>query len=90
MPNLSGRTLASLDPEQIAQRIRSAIARFEPRLSRVQVTHEPPGTDAAHTAALVFRIEAELWGWPTTQALTLSTSVDLNNGQVDVADRKGG
>ena len=87
MPSLAGRTARTVDPQQTAARIESVIRRFEPRLSRVRVTPElrEGGTEAL---VLAFRIEAELWGHPVPQQLVLRTSIDVDSGDVSIADAK--
>ncbi len=87
MPSLAGRTARSVDPQQTAAQIEAVIRRFEPRLSRVKVTPElkEGGSEAL---VLAFRIEAELWGHPAPQQLVLRTSIDVDSGDVSIADSK--
>lgn len=85
MPSLAGRTARTVDPQQIAARIETAIAQFEPRLSRLRVTPEM-GEDGGEAHVLAFRIEAELWGQPVPQHLVLRTSIDVDSGNVSIAD----
>jgi type VI secretion system protein ImpF len=85
MPSLAGRTARMVDPQQIAASIKSAIARFEPRLSQLRVTAEL-GQDGQDTHVLAFRIEAQLWGQPAPQQLVLRTSIDVDTGDVSFAD----
>jgi predicted component of type VI protein secretion system len=35
---------------------------------------------------LAFRIEAQLWGQPAPQHLVLRTSIDIDSGDVSIAD----
>lgn len=88
MPSLVGRTARTVDPLEIARLIETAIAQFEPRLSHLQVTPEM-GEEGAETHVLAFRIEAQLWGQPTPQQLVLRTSIDIDSGDVRVADAAG-
>lgn len=85
MPSLAGKSARAVDPVQTAATIETAIRRFEPRLSKVRVTPEM-GDDGLDTHVLAFRIEAELWGQPVPQRLVLRTSVDVDSGDVRIAD----
>jgi len=86
--SLAGRSVSSIDPHEVCRRIRDAITFFEPRLSQVRVTPETrDGPDAGLTVS--FLVEAELWGQPMAQQLSLRTSIDVESGDVVVADRAG-
>jgi len=87
MPNLAGRSLATLDPEQAAARIQRAIETFEPRLSKIRVSADTSG-HAAERFALDFRVEAELWGQPLPQRLLMRTRFDIDSGQVHVSESR--
>jgi len=82
----AGRAISSLDPLEVARRIRDAIAYFEPRLSAVRVLPEDVKRDA-DGLVIAFLVEAELWGQPLAQHLSLRTSIDVDSGNVDVSDR---
>lgn len=84
--SLAGRPVSSIDPIEVARRIRDAVAYFEPRLSGIRVTPEVLD-DAVAGMTLSFRIEAELWGQPVAQHLSLLTSIDVETGHVSVGDR---
>ena len=62
------------------------ISQFEPRLSRLRVVPER-SEDGVETHVLAFRIEAELWGQPVPQLLILRTSIDVDSGDVSIAER---
>lgn len=85
MPSLAGRMARSVEAHRIGGTIEAAIANFEPRLSRVRVTPEL-GNDGSETHVLAFRIEAQLWGQPSPQHLVLRTSIDIDSGDVSIAD----
>lgn len=85
MPSLAGRVARTVDPQQIASTIETAIRRFEPRLSGVRVYPEM-GEEGNETHVLAFRIEALLWGQPVPQGLLLRTAIDVDTGNVDIAD----
>lgn len=86
--SLAGRPVSSIDPGEVSRRIRDAIVYFEPRLSAVKVVPEVR-EDAAEGMTLSFMVEAELWGQPVAQQLSLRTSIDVENGDVAVTDRTG-
>jgi len=85
MPSLAGRAAAAVDVERTARAIEEVIRRFEPRLTRVQVTsdEEREGSDAHQ---LSFRIEADLWGQPAPLHLVLRTHINTESGDVNIAD----
>lgn len=85
MPSLAGRMARTVEAEGISSKIEAAITNFEPRLSRVRVTPEL-GDDGSETHVLAFRIEAQLWGQPVPQHLVLRTSIDVDSGDVSIAD----
>ena len=82
----AGRNISSLDPEAVARRIRDAIAFFEPRLSQIRVVPEAR-EDVTGVMTLSFLVEAELWGQPVAQHLSLRTSIDIETGDVVVGER---
>jgi type VI secretion system protein ImpF len=85
MPALAGRTMSSIDPRATAERIAAAIRCFEPRLAKVRVTAEKRAA-GSHEFALEFKIDAELWGQPAPQHLLMNTRIDLDTGQVSLAE----
>jgi len=84
--SLAGRTVTSIDPIEVSRRIRDAIGFFEPRLSEIRVTPEP-SDDSTGGMTLSFLVEAELWGQPVAQQVSLRTSIDVDTGDVVVSDR---
>lgn len=91
LPDLAGRTISSLDPEELAQTIRQAIVDFEPRLGRNSVRVRPiVDKEKMNQNALSFEVEADLWAQPIPLRLFLRTAIDLENGTVDVSDQGRG
>lgn len=86
--SLAGRSVTSIDPLELCRRIRDAITYFEPRLSQIRVTPETRD-DSEAGVTFSFLVEAELWGQPMAQQLSLRTSIDVESGDVVVADRAG-
>ena len=84
--SLAGRAVTSIDPIEVSRRIRDAISFFEPRLSSIRVTPESPD-ESGEGMTLSFLVEAELWGQPVAQQMSLRTSIDIDTGDVLVSDR---
>ena len=85
LPDLSGKTAAGLDREELARRIRQAIWDFEPRILRDSLRVVPLGT-AAIPNQMAFEIHGELWGQPLPERLYLKTELDLEAGEARVFD----
>ena len=88
LPSLTGRTATSIDPATAVQEFVQAIRVFEPRLSHVAVSPELSG-DRMDARTLSFRVEAELWGRPAPQGVSLRTSLDIDSGNVQLTDSGG-
>jgi type VI secretion system protein ImpF len=88
LPSLTGRSASSIDPEIAVRQFVQAIRVFEPRLSRVAVTPEL-ATDRMDSRTLSFKVDAELWGRPAPQGVSLRTSLDVDSGTVSLTDSGG-
>lgn len=81
--DLSGATVAGLDPGLLELRMREALRCFEPRILpdtlRVRVLAEE---GRMSHAALVFAIEGELWAQPLPLHLYIRSEVDRETGDV--------
>ena len=86
LPSLAGRDLAAVDTAELGRRIADTLTCFEPRLSAVRVTADR-GERSNGEPELSFRVEAELWGQPVAQHLSLRTSINLMSGEVSVTDQ---
>jgi len=86
LPDLTGKSLSTIDPVALAAAIRKAICEFEPRLLkrslRVQVVPGSSSSSAHNT--MRFEIDAELWAQPLPIQLSLQTSIDLETGEAIV------
>lgn len=87
MPSLAGRLRGSIEPVAVADRIRDCIETYEPRLSGVVV--KPAAGVAEGSFVLEFRIEADLWGDPVQQHLSLRTRIDLSTGDLELVEGAG-
>lgn len=87
MPDISGLSLAGTDTANLEKAVRDAIVNFEPRISAnsVRVTIAKNDQDMNRNA-MVFNIEGQLWAEPTPVTLYLKTEVDLETGDMSVAD----
>lgn len=89
LPSMTGLGVTALDVTAAAARMQKAIETFEPRLSHVRVTPESEDGRMDRNA-LVFRVDAELWGQPTPQRLLLRTQIDIESADVSISDAEGG
>jgi type VI secretion system protein ImpF len=88
MPDLTGQSIAGLDPARLERIVRDAIVRFEPRInSRTLKVKVSMDGDRMSRNAMRFDIEGELWAQPTPMALFLKTELDLESGKVNVTER---
>ena len=91
VPDLTGRTLSSLDLPELERLLREAICEFEPRLLRrslkIRLANNP---DQMNHNALTFEISGELWAQPVPLEVFLKTELDLELGDVKVFEVSGG
>jgi type VI secretion system protein ImpF len=85
---LSGKALSSLDLAELDQAIKEAILRFEPRIlpHSLSVRAMTPAEPLSHHNVLSFSIAGELWGQPYPLELLLKTDVDLESGEIRIAE----
>jgi type VI secretion system protein ImpF len=90
LPDLSGRTLSSIDIPELEAELRQAILEFEPRLLpeslRVAVHGNHDNQQSVGPNSLQFTIEAKLIAHPLPLAMWLRTEIDLETGDVSVAE----
>lgn len=84
LPDLSGKTASSLDPQALSRLIQQAIEQFEPRIlaGSVRVTPLVSHSSQASHNQVAFEIHGELWGQPLPERLYLKTELDLEAGSV--------
>jgi type VI secretion system protein ImpF len=87
--SFAGKAAYDVDPKETARQLKAAIEFFEPRLRDVRVTPEPDDGKASGVL-LDFRIDADLWGHPQSQQVTMHTSIEVDTGDVSVAYAAGG
>jgi type VI secretion system protein ImpF len=93
LPPFAGRDVSAIDALEAAGRLRRAVEYFEPRLRGVRVTPRSgaagKGSRGGGDGTLELTLEAELWGQPVSQQLTLRTRIDTLSGDVSVLDGPG-
>jgi type VI secretion system protein ImpF len=89
LPSIAGHGITTFDAVAAAGRLQKAIEAFEPRLAHVHVVSEMD-SGSMDRNALVFRVEAELWGQPTPQRLLLRTQIDVESADVKITDLESG
>lgn len=87
LPDFAGLTGTSVDAAEVEGMVRQAIWDFEPRILRhtLKVRVSVNETQMSQNA-LIFEIEGELWAQPVPMELFLKTEVDLETGNISIAD----
>jgi type VI secretion system protein ImpF len=84
-PSLAGMNISRDHLPQLEGEIREAIIRYEPRISRQDLTVKViVDSQALNRNAMFIEIAGELWGDPIPVHLYLKTEVDLEKGDVNV------
>ncbi|CAN7364694.1 type VI secretion system baseplate subunit TssE [Massilia sp. LjRoot122] len=86
VPDLSGNSIANLNPTRLERAIRQAIWDFEPRLIRSTVSVRALSATSGDHNKLMFEIEADMWAQPYPERLYLRTELDLERGAVTLAE----
>lgn len=93
MPDLAGHTASSADVFVLERMLRQVILDYEPRILRntLKVRAAVSTQEMSHNA-ITFEIEGELWAQPLPERMYLKTQVDLESGDVVIAEnsRAGG
>jgi type VI secretion system protein ImpF len=85
---LSGKLVSSLDLSELERTLSDAILRFEPRIlpHTLSVRGIPPSEPLVHHNVLSFEITGQLWGQPYPLELLLKTDMDLESGEIRIAE----
>jgi type VI secretion system protein ImpF len=75
-----------MDLQELERALSRAIQQFEPRLLEETVKVSSEMYDSKSHNLMVAKIEAELWSQPLPQKLLLRTELDLENGEVKLAE----
>lgn len=85
--DFAGNTLSGADVADIERQLRQAILDFEPRILRHTLKVKVlVADDQMNRNAMTFTIEGQLWAQPVPMELFLKTEVDLETGNVTIAD----
>lgn len=89
LPDLAGHTVSSIDVPRLEQLLRHAIVQFEPRLlpRTLRIRLVVDRSEMSHNS-MRFSIEAELWSQPMPLQLYMRTEIDLEDGDIRVAEER--
>lgn len=89
-PVLSGTSVSGIDGKTIEQRLKRAIAIFEPRILPYSLKIELiKDNEQMNSKAISFRIEGDLWAQPLPMHLYIRSDLDLETGEMSVKDLDG-
>jgi type VI secretion system protein ImpF len=87
LPALSGQTASMIEVPDLERAIRQAILDFEPRILPESLQVRALENDAMdHHNVIGVEISGQLWAQPLPLELLVRTEIDLETGQVEVAD----
>lgn len=86
LPDLAGRTLSSLDVPAIEAELKQAIIDFEPRLLPDSIEVSVQNKSEETVNSMQFMVQALLQAYPSPLGLWLRTEIDLETGDVSIAD----
>lgn len=88
LPALSGRLVSGLDLTELERAMRDAILAFEPRIlpDTLQVTGIPPQDPHRHHNVITMQISGQLWAQPYPLELLIKTDLNLESGDVQLAE----
>jgi type VI secretion system protein ImpF len=87
LPALSGHTASSIEVTDLERAIRQAILDFEPRILPATLHVRALESDRFdHHNVMGVEISGQLWAQPIPIDLLVRTEIDLETGQVEVAD----
>jgi len=86
MPDMSGKTVSSVDVKEIERLLGRTIQEFEPRLLPESLSIKGVLTDQMNHNVMTITIEAELWSQPLPQKLLLRTELDLETGELEIKE----
>jgi type VI secretion system protein ImpF len=89
IPVLSGKNFSGVDWRELERSIHEAILVFEPRIlpDSLYVVAQPPVDRLGHHNLLQFEIRGELWSMPFPIELLIRSELDLETGQMSLADQ---
>jgi type VI secretion system protein ImpF len=91
VPDLSGATLSGIQLGELERRVRQAILDFEPRILKESLKVRAMASQSSMSLnAISFIIEGDLWAQPLPLHLYIRSELDLETGEVSVAESGGG
>ena len=90
IPDITGIVASGADVSVIERRVRQAILAFEPRILKNSLQVRALASDVMSHNALQFEIKCDMWAEPVPERMYLKTEIDLETGDVRVADYNGG
>lgn len=81
IPPYSGRVGTSMDADQMAAAIHSAILRFEPRILAGTLMVEKISGEDPEGNSIAFRITGSIWSQPVPERFAMETTVDTASGE---------
>jgi type VI secretion system protein ImpF len=88
LPALSGRASSSMDVAELERAIRQAILDFEPRIlpQSLEVRAVRQANPHEQHNIVGVQIQGQLWAQPVPLELLVRTEIDLETGNVEIAD----
>jgi type VI secretion system protein ImpF len=88
LPALSGKTASSIEAVQLERTIADAIRDFEPRLlpGTLEVRAVASGDVLERHNVVGVEIRGQLWSQPVPLELLVRTEIDLETGEVEIAE----
>jgi type VI secretion system protein ImpF len=85
---LSGKLVSSLDISRLERTLKDALLRFEPRIlpQTLSVRGVAANEAETHHNVISFEIKGDLWGHPYPLEMLLKTDVDLESGEIRIAE----
>jgi len=86
---LSGRPVSTLDLPELERVLKEAIERFEPRILPGTLSVRAIAADPlAHHNVVTLEITGQLWSQPYPLELLLKTDMDLESGEMRIAETR--
>jgi type VI secretion system protein ImpF len=91
LPAFSGRAASSVEPVDLEQAIAMAVRDFEPRILPSTLEVKALTSDTQHEKHNIIGAEIHglLWSQPVPLEMLVRTEIDLETGEVDIADIGG-
>jgi type VI secretion system protein ImpF len=88
LPPFSGRCASALEPADLERAIADAVRDFEPRILPRSLEVKAIISDEQHERHNIIGVEihGQLWSQPVPLEMLVRTEIDLETGEVDIAD----